>query len=115
MQMRACMGISVTEIQTNLHIWACSNQIQQYSPFIIYTMWLMFNKMADDLPSEPHTNQTEVSLLDHFRPPATNGLSRTLPVFKCSDLVFLEADRYMTVNKADFMWNCLVLLYAVQE
>ena len=43
-------------------------------------MWLMFNKMADDVPSEPRTNQTVVSLLDHFRPPAPNGLSRTLPV-----------------------------------
>ena len=42
------MGISVTEIQTNLHIWTCCNQIQQYSSFIIYTMWLiMFNKMAE--------------------------------------------------------------------
>ena len=41
------MGISVTEIQTNLHIWACRNQIQQYSPFIIYAMWQMFNKMAE--------------------------------------------------------------------
>ena len=41
------MGISVTEIQTNLHIWTCCNQIQQYSSFIIYTMWLiMFNKMC---------------------------------------------------------------------
>ena len=39
------MGISVTEIQTNLYIWACCNQmIQQHSPFIIYAMWLMFNK-----------------------------------------------------------------------
>ena len=44
------MGISVTEIQTNLHIWACCNQIQQYSPFKIYAMWPMFNKMADDVP-----------------------------------------------------------------
>ena len=57
-------------------------------------MWPMFNKMADDLPSEPRTNQTVVSLLDHFRPPAPNGLSRTLPVFKCSGLVFLEAEGY---------------------
>jgi len=54
--------ISVTEIQTNLHIWACCNRIQQYSPFVIYAMWLMFNKMADDVPSEPRTNQTVVSL-----------------------------------------------------
>ena len=39
------MGISVTEIQTNLYIWACCNQmIQQYSPFMIFAMWLMFNK-----------------------------------------------------------------------
>ena len=29
------IGISVTEIQTILHIWACCNQIQQYFPFII--------------------------------------------------------------------------------
>ena len=42
---------------------------------------LMFNKMVGDVPSEPRTNQTVVSLLDHFRPPAPNGLSRrTLPV-----------------------------------
>ena len=41
------MGISVTEIQANLHIWACCNQILQYSPFIIYAMWQMFNKMAE--------------------------------------------------------------------
>ena len=41
------MGISVTEIQTNLHIWACCNQIQQYSPFTIYAMWLIFNKVAE--------------------------------------------------------------------
>ena len=33
-------------------------------------MWLMFNKKADHVNSEPHTNQTVVSLLDHFRPPA---------------------------------------------
>ena len=26
------------------------NQIQQYYPFIIYEMWLMFNKIADDVP-----------------------------------------------------------------
>ena len=39
-------------------------------------MWLMFNDMADDVPSEPSTNQTIVSLLeDRFRPPAPNGLS----------------------------------------
>ena len=65
------------------------NQIQQYSPFIIYAMWLMFNKMADDGPSEPRTNQTVVSLLHHFIPPALSGLSRTLPVLKCSALEFL--------------------------
>ena len=41
------MGILVAEIQTNLHIWACCNQIQQYFPFIIYAMWLMFNKVAE--------------------------------------------------------------------
>ena len=35
------MGISVTESQTSLPIWACSNQIQQYSPFIIYAMCLV--------------------------------------------------------------------------
>ena len=50
-------------------------------------MWLMFNKMADDGPSEP--NQTVVSLLHHVIPPAPSGLSRTLPVLKCSALVFL--------------------------
>ena len=57
-------------------------------------MWLLFNKMADDVPSEPRTNQTVVSLLYHFRHPAPNGLSRTLPVLKCSALVFLEAEGY---------------------
>ena len=45
------MGIILTEIQTNLLIWACSNQIQQYSPFIINAMdnvgISLFNKMAD--------------------------------------------------------------------
>ena len=56
------MGISVTEIQTNLHIWACCNQIQQYSLFVIYAMWLMFDKMADAVPSEPRTNQALVLL-----------------------------------------------------
>ena len=40
-------------------------------------MWLMFNQMADDIPSEPRTDQT-VSLLDRLRPPAPNGLSKTL-------------------------------------
>ena len=55
-------------------------------------MWLMLNNMADDVPSEPLTNQTVVSLLDHFRPPAPNGLSGTLPVLKCSALVFLEVE-----------------------
>ena len=55
----------------------------------------MFNQMADDIPSEPCTNQTAVvSLLDHFRPAAPNGLSRTLPVLKCSALVFLGAEGY---------------------
>ena len=44
--------------------------------------------MADDALSEPWTNQTVVSLLDYFRPPAPNGLSRTLPVLKYSALVF---------------------------
>ena len=52
----------------------------------------MLNNMADDVPSEPRTNQTVVSLLDHFRPPAPNGLSWTLPVLKCSALVFLEVE-----------------------
>ena len=66
------MGFSVTAIRTNLHMWTCCNQIQQYSPFIIYAMWLMFNKKADHVNSEPHTNQTVVSLLDHFRPPAAS-------------------------------------------
>ena len=54
----------------------------------------MVNNMADDVPSEPHTNETVVSLLEHFRPPAPNGLSRTLPVLKCHALVFLEAEGY---------------------
>ena len=50
--------------------------------------------MADDVPSEPRTNQTVVLLLDHFRPPAPNSLSRTLPVLKCSTQVFLEVEGY---------------------
>ena len=88
------MGISGTEIQTNLHIRACCNQFQQYSPFIIYAMLqlLMFNKMACDIPSETRTNQTVASLLDRFRSSAPNGLSRTPPVPKCSAPVFLEAE-----------------------
>ena len=32
------MDILVAEIQTHLHKWACCNQNQQYSPFIIYAM-----------------------------------------------------------------------------
>ena len=51
----------------------------------------MFNKMADDVPSEQRTNQTVVSLLNRFRPPVTNDLLRTLLVLKYSALVFLEA------------------------
>ena len=43
-------------------------------------------QMVDDVPSEPRTDQTVVSLLDRLRPPAPNGLSRTLPVLKCSAL-----------------------------
>ena len=43
-----------------------------------YAMWLMFNKMADDVPSEPRTNQTVVSLLDYFRPPAPNQVFHEL-------------------------------------
>ena len=31
----------------NLHIWACCNQIRQHSPFIIYAVWLTFNKMPE--------------------------------------------------------------------
>ena len=51
-------------------------------------MWLTFNKMADDVPSETRTKQVVVSLLDHLRPPAPNaGLTRTLPVLKCNVLV----------------------------
>ena len=52
-------------------------------------MWLMFNKMADDEPFKPRANYTLVSLLELFRPPAPNGLSPSLPVLKCSALVFL--------------------------
>ena len=55
---------------------------------------LMSNKMAGDVPSEPRANQTVVSLLDRFGPSAPNGLSRALPVLKCSALVFLEAERH---------------------
>ena len=54
----------------------------------------MLNIIADDVSSEPPTNQTVVSLLDHFKPSAPNGLSRTLPVLKCSALVILEAEGY---------------------
>ena len=64
-----------------------SNKSQQYSPFMTYAMWLTFNKMADDVPSETRTNQAVVSLLDHLRPPAPNGITRTLPVLKCTVLV----------------------------
>ena len=41
------MDILVAEIQTNLRIWTCCNQIQQYSPFIIYAMWVIFNRVAE--------------------------------------------------------------------
>ena len=64
----------MSNIQTNLHIRACCYQIQQYSLFIMYAMWLMFNKMADtersaavihtvpdDVPSESRTDETIVS------------------------------------------------------
>ena len=87
------ISISVIEIRTILHKWACCNQIQQYLPFIILYN-VTFNIMADDVPSEPCTNQTVVLLLDHFRPPAPNSLSRTLPVLKCSTQVFLEVEGY---------------------
>ena len=66
----------------------------------------MFNKMADDVPSEQRTNQTVVSLLNRFRPPVTNDLLRTLLVLKYSALVFLEAAENWN-DKADVMWNCL--------
>ena len=65
-------------------------------------MWPMFNKMANDVPSEPRTNQTVMSLLDRFGPPAPNDLLRTLPVLKCSALVFLEAAGYWN-DKADLI------------
>ena len=29
------------------HFRVCCNQIQQYSPFIMYAMWLKFNKTAE--------------------------------------------------------------------
>ena len=64
-------------------------------------MWLMFNKMADDdVSSEPRTDKTVLSLLQSFRPPSHNCLSRTLPVLNCSALVFSEAVGYC---KAGFM------------
>ena len=99
------MGISVTKIQTNLHIWTCCNQIQQYSPFIIYAVWLMFNKIADDVPSEPRTTKQQCSF------------QTTLDVQHL--MVFHDLCQYYsavpqsssrlrgTVNKVDFMWNCL--------
>ena len=70
--------------------------------------------MADDALSGPRTNQTVVSLLDHVRPPAPKGLSRTLPVLKWGTLVFLEAEVYC---KQGWFYVELfrVLLYAVQE
>ena len=49
----------------------------------------MLNKMANDEPYKPRANYTLVSLLDPVRPPAPNGLSPSLPVLKCSALVFL--------------------------
>ena len=52
----------------------------------------MFNKVADDVPSEQRTNQTVVSLLNRFRPPVPNDLLRILLVLKCSALVFLEPE-----------------------
>ena len=42
------MGILGAEIQTNLQIWAFCNRIQQYSSFIIYAVWLMYNKVAEN-------------------------------------------------------------------
>ena len=66
----------------------------------------MFNKVADDVPSEQRTNQTVVSLLKCFRPPVPNDLLRTLLVLKCSALVFLEPEENWN-DKADVMWNCL--------
>ena len=59
--------------------------------------------------AEPRTNQTVVSLLDRFKPPAPNGLSRTLPVLKWGALVFLEIEGWLNVKLFR------VLLYAVQE
>ena len=59
--------------------------------------------MADDALSGPRTNQTVVSLVYHFRPPAPKSLSRTLPVLKWGTLVFLEAEGY---------WGTLVFLVA---
>ena len=85
---------------------------------VMYVTWLMFSKMADaersaavihtvpdEVPSESRTDETVVSLLDHFRPPAPSRLSGTLPVLKCSAPVFLEAAGYW--NKANFMWSSL--------
>ena len=46
--------------------------------------------MADDVPSEPRTNQTVAS---YFRTLLIRrGLLRTLRVLKCRTLVFLEAE-----------------------
>ena len=52
-------------------------------------MWLMFNKMADDERFKARASYTLVFRLDPFRPPAPNVLSPSLPVLKCSALVFL--------------------------
>ena len=100
------MGTSVTKIQPNLHIWACCNLIQQYSPVMIYatqltTKWLMTYPLSRALTQRQCLFQTTVGL----QPPA-KSLSGTLPVLKCGTLVFLQAEGYC-VNKAVFMWNRL--------
>ena len=42
----------------------------------------VIHTVPDDASSESRTGETVVSLWNRFRPPAPNGLSRTLPVFK---------------------------------
>ena len=54
----------------------------------------MFNKMVDDIPSEPRTDQTVVSLLDRLRPLVPKSLSRALPVLKCSALSLVNPGLY---------------------
>ena len=65
-------------------------------------MWLMFNRIADDVPSEPHTNQTVVSLLDHFRPPAASPAA--VPCQQCSDLCLRPIQAFHSIACEQAHW-----------